>query len=192
MTFSPFHQMRAFFCPVTMVHRRTLDICIFIRSYTKKPVPKNRLWCFVSCNLVVAVPGASRCVVGWSYHDTRLFQPNTVTTSAHAHSWIHRNTKKKLLSAAIVLQVFILHMHTHILLYLVCIRVYYNLRPGGKMKSTDLIKELTAAGCELKRHNGGSHQIWWSPVTGKTFPVPHPKKDLPPGTVRSIKKLAGI
>ena len=25
------------------------------------------------------------------------------------------------------------------------------------MKSTDLIKELTAAGCELKRHNGGSH-----------------------------------
>ncbi|EFQ5899215.1 type II toxin-antitoxin system HicA family toxin [Salmonella enterica] len=50
------------------------------------------------------------------------------------------------------------------------------------MKSTDLIKELTAAGCELKRHNGGSHQ----------FPVPHPKKDLPLGTVKSIKKLAGI
>ncbi len=44
------------------------------------------------------------------------------------------------------------------------------------MKSTDLIKELAAAGCECKRHNGGSHQIWWSPITGKTFPVPHPKK----------------
>nr|NMN92477.1 HicA-like toxin of HicAB toxin-antitoxin system [Brenneria salicis ATCC 15712 = DSM 30166]RBP59351.1 HicA-like toxin of HicAB toxin-antitoxin system [Brenneria salicis ATCC 15712 = DSM 30166] len=44
------------------------------------------------------------------------------------------------------------------------------------MKSTDLIKELIAAGCELRRHNGGSHQIWWSPITGKTFPVPHPKK----------------
>ncbi|MCX0073131.1 type II toxin-antitoxin system HicA family toxin, partial [Escherichia coli] len=26
----------------------------------------------------------------------------------------------------------------------------------------------------------------------KTFPVPHPKKDLPLGTVRSIKKMAGI
>ncbi|MDI8483307.1 type II toxin-antitoxin system HicA family toxin, partial [Salmonella enterica subsp. enterica serovar Kentucky] len=25
-----------------------------------------------------------------------------------------------------------------------------------------------------------------------TFPVPHPKKDLPLGTVRSIKKMAGI
>lgn len=44
------------------------------------------------------------------------------------------------------------------------------------MRSADLIKELIAANCELKRHNGGSHQIWWSPITGKTFPVPHPKK----------------
>ncbi|HEN9791961.1 TPA: type II toxin-antitoxin system HicA family toxin, partial [Klebsiella pneumoniae] len=33
------------------------------------------------------------------------------------------------------------------------------------MKSADLLKELMAAGCELKRHNGGSHQIWWSPIT---------------------------
>lgn len=44
------------------------------------------------------------------------------------------------------------------------------------MKSSDLIRELAEAGCELKRHNGGSHQIWWSPLTGKTFPVPHPKR----------------
>ncbi|MDI5030233.1 type II toxin-antitoxin system HicA family toxin, partial [Salmonella enterica subsp. enterica serovar Lubbock] len=36
------------------------------------------------------------------------------------------------------------------------------------MKSADLLKELIAAGCELRRHNGGSHQIWWSPITGKT------------------------
>ncbi|EBN9923477.1 type II toxin-antitoxin system HicA family toxin, partial [Salmonella enterica] len=28
------------------------------------------------------------------------------------------------------------------------------------MKSADLLKELIAAGCELRRHNGGSHQIW--------------------------------
>ncbi|WP_036108850.1 type II toxin-antitoxin system HicA family toxin [Mangrovibacter sp. MFB070] len=60
------------------------------------------------------------------------------------------------------------------------------------MKSADLIKALIAAGCILRRHNGGSHQIWWSPVTGKTFPVPHSKKDLPPGTVRAILKMAGI
>ncbi|EJA8594507.1 type II toxin-antitoxin system HicA family toxin, partial [Salmonella enterica] len=43
------------------------------------------------------------------------------------------------------------------------------------MKSADLLKELIAAGCELKRHKASSHQIWWSPITGKTFPVPHPK-----------------
>ena len=60
------------------------------------------------------------------------------------------------------------------------------------MKSADLLKELIAAGCELRRHRGGSHQIWWSPITGKTFPVPHPKKDLPLGTIKSIKKLEGI
>jgi len=60
------------------------------------------------------------------------------------------------------------------------------------MKSADLLKELMAVGCQLKRHNGGSHQIWWSPITGKTFPIPHPKKDLPLGTIRMIKKMAGI
>lgn len=32
------------------------------------------------------------------------------------------------------------------------------------MKSTDLIKELSAAGCELKRQGKGSHQIWYSPT----------------------------
>ena len=60
------------------------------------------------------------------------------------------------------------------------------------MKSTDLIKALSAAGCELKRQGKGSHQIWYSPITGKTFAVPHPKGSLPIGTVKSIKKSAGI
>lgn len=60
------------------------------------------------------------------------------------------------------------------------------------MKSSELLRELADAGCERVRHHGGSHQIWWSPETGKTFPVPHPKKDLPLGTVKFIRKLAGI
>ena len=60
------------------------------------------------------------------------------------------------------------------------------------MKSSDLIKELTAAGCYLKRQGKGSHEIWYSPITGMTFPVPHPKASLPVGTVKSIKKSAGI
>jgi len=44
------------------------------------------------------------------------------------------------------------------------------------MKSTDRIKELTAAGCELKKHNGGSHQIWWPPITGKRSRFRIPKR----------------
>ena len=60
------------------------------------------------------------------------------------------------------------------------------------MKSSDLIQELKAVGCYMKRQGKGSHQIWFSPVTGKTFPVPHPKGALPVGTVKAIKKSAGI
>ncbi|MBE4259270.1 type II toxin-antitoxin system HicA family toxin, partial [Vibrio parahaemolyticus] len=45
--------------------------------------------------------------------------------------------------------------------------------------------------CEFVRHGKGSHQIWRSPITGKKFPVPHPKGSLPIGTVRSIKKRRG-
>ena len=59
------------------------------------------------------------------------------------------------------------------------------------MKSTDLINELIRAGCILKRVRG-SHHMFYSPITNKTFPVPHPKSDLPIGTLRSIKKSAGL
>jgi predicted RNA binding protein YcfA (HicA-like mRNA interferase family) len=76
---------------------------------------------------------------------------------------------------------------------LLCVCVCIKLLCQEKMMtSADLIKELKAAGCEPARNSGGSHRIWWSPDTGKTFPVPHPIKDLPIGTVRSIRKLAGI
>lgn len=60
------------------------------------------------------------------------------------------------------------------------------------MKSKDLIKELENAGCHLVRHGKGSHQIWFSPKTNRKFQVPHPKKSLPIGTVKSIKKSAGL
>jgi len=36
------------------------------------------------------------------------------------------------------------------------------------MKSTDLIKELTNAGCVLKRVRG-SHHMFYSPITKKRF-----------------------
>lgn len=60
------------------------------------------------------------------------------------------------------------------------------------MNSKELREELKSAGCSLARQGKGSHEIWYSPLTKKTFPVPHPKKFLPIGTVKSIKRLAGI
>ena len=37
------------------------------------------------------------------------------------------------------------------------------------MKSADLIKELMAAGCELKRHNGGAIRYGGHPLPEKLF-----------------------
>jgi hypothetical protein len=31
---------------------------------------------------------------------------------------------------------------------------------------------LRAAGCRPERQGKGSHEIWSSPITGRTFPVP--------------------
>ena len=60
------------------------------------------------------------------------------------------------------------------------------------MRSSDLIKLLKQNKCEFIRHGKGDHQIWFSPITGRKFPVPHPKKQLPVGTLKSILKMAGI
>ncbi|MDG6881038.1 YcfA-like protein [Phocoenobacter uteri] len=60
------------------------------------------------------------------------------------------------------------------------------------MHSRDLIKELKAIGCYQIRSGKGDHHIWYSPKTGKKFPITHPVKDIPIGTLRSIKKSAGL
>ncbi|WP_081673732.1 type II toxin-antitoxin system HicA family toxin [Pseudomonas cremoricolorata] len=59
------------------------------------------------------------------------------------------------------------------------------------MSSRALIKELLAAGWVLKRVTG-SHHIFKHPINPNTVPVPHPKKDLPAGTLQSIRKRAGL
>ena len=58
------------------------------------------------------------------------------------------------------------------------------------MTSRELIGKLEAAGWVLNRIRG-SHHMYRSPL-GLTIPVPHPKKDLPAGTVKSILKVAGL
>lgn len=59
------------------------------------------------------------------------------------------------------------------------------------MQSRELIRELEARGWVLKRVTG-SHHIFKHPSNPNLIPVPHPKKDLPIGTVKSIRARAGL
>ncbi len=59
------------------------------------------------------------------------------------------------------------------------------------MKSGDLIRMLKADGWELVHTVGSHHQFKHSAKPGKVT-VPHPKKDLPKGTVNSVLKQAGL
>jgi predicted RNA binding protein YcfA (HicA-like mRNA interferase family) len=57
--------------------------------------------------------------------------------------------------------------------------------------SQEIIDLLKNAGFVLDRVKG-SHHIFLHPQNNKRAVVPHPKKDLPIGTARSILKQAGI
>jgi len=60
-----------------------------------------------------------------------------------------------------------------------------------RMNSKDLIRELQQAGWQLYRVKG-SHHIFKHPANNQTIVVPHPKKDLGIGLVKSIRKQAGM
>lgn len=59
------------------------------------------------------------------------------------------------------------------------------------MKSGDLIKQLERAGWIQVAVRGSHHQFKHPEKTGRVT-VPHPKKDLPIGTVKAILKQAGL
>ncbi|UDE99477.1 type II toxin-antitoxin system HicA family toxin [Acinetobacter pittii] len=59
------------------------------------------------------------------------------------------------------------------------------------MKSLDLVKMIEADGWYLVRVKG-SHHHFKHPTKGGLVTIPHPKKDLPNGTVKSILKQAGL
>jgi predicted RNA binding protein YcfA (HicA-like mRNA interferase family) len=56
--------------------------------------------------------------------------------------------------------------------------------------SRDIKSRLEAEGWVLVRVKGSHHQFR-HPGTGKTLTIPHPKKDIPIGTVRDIYRSAG-
>lgn len=59
------------------------------------------------------------------------------------------------------------------------------------MTSADIIAELKRDGWFVDRQKG-SHLQLRHPTKAGLVTVPHPKKDLPLGTVKSIRKQAGI
>ncbi|MDQ9890054.1 type II toxin-antitoxin system HicA family toxin [Acinetobacter pittii] len=59
------------------------------------------------------------------------------------------------------------------------------------MKSLDLIKMIEADGWYEVRVTG-SHHHFKHPTKRGLVTIPHPKKDLPNGTVKSILKQAGL
>lgn len=54
----------------------------------------------------------------------------------------------------------------------------------------DLVKRLKAGGCWFVRAGKGSHEIWFSPVNGKTFTVPRSLSAVP--LANAILKQAGL
>ena len=60
------------------------------------------------------------------------------------------------------------------------------------MTTAELLKLLKKNGCTFVR-NGGRHDIYFSPITGKQFPVGrHNEEEVPNGTLQNILKCAGL
>ena len=59
------------------------------------------------------------------------------------------------------------------------------------MKTQELIKLLKKNKCRIIR-NGSRHDIWYSEITGKQFPVLRHKAEIPVGTLKNIQKDAGL
>ncbi|MEQ8844400.1 MAG: type II toxin-antitoxin system HicA family toxin [Phycisphaerales bacterium] len=59
------------------------------------------------------------------------------------------------------------------------------------MDSRTVIRTLESAGWRLIRTRGSHHQFK-HPDRAELVTVPHPKRDIPRGTLRSIERQAGI
>ncbi len=60
------------------------------------------------------------------------------------------------------------------------------------MTYSELKKILRKNSCFVEKE-GANHEIWFSKATGKRFTVGrHNREEVPTGTLKSIKKAAGI
>ena len=60
---------------------------------------------------------------------------------------------------------------------------------GGSL-TPELKRLLAAAGCTFERPGKGDHEIWYSPITKRRFPVDH--KVLSRHTANGVLKQAGL
>ena len=69
----------------------------------------------------------------------------------------------------------------------------YNIFIGGNdLKPREIEKEIIADGWYEVRSNGGSHRQYKHPVKPGKMTIPFHSGDLPPGTINSIRKQAGL
>ncbi len=59
------------------------------------------------------------------------------------------------------------------------------------MSSREVLKKLASAGWRVTRIKGSHHHLR-HPSRPGTVTVPHPRKDLPLGTIRSIETHSGV
>lgn len=59
------------------------------------------------------------------------------------------------------------------------------------MKTSELLKLLKENGIRLHKH-GKRHDMYYSPITNKIFPIPRHKTEVASGTLQSILKDAGL
>ena len=66
------------------------------------------------------------------------------------------------------------------------------IKEGGKVTYGELKRLLKKSGSYFQ-HQGSRHGMWENPRTGEQFPVSrHDTKEVPKGTLDSIKKSAGL
>jgi predicted RNA binding protein YcfA (HicA-like mRNA interferase family) len=59
------------------------------------------------------------------------------------------------------------------------------------MKTSELLKLFSKNKITLVRH-GKKHDIFYSPITGKEFPVPRHKAEIKTGTLKNMLEDAGL
>lgn len=62
------------------------------------------------------------------------------------------------------------------------------------MTYREITKKLKKKGCYFVTQGKGSHEKWYSPITGKGFPISNHGKgaEIPKPTVRMIQEQSGV